>query len=102
MSKRAEQKALEAYPEKTVIVYGPYPTTEHSQIDDNKCYRDGFIKGYEQAEKDFTLTWKDVRLLTSIEREMSMEYIDEHPDWVSSQEIYYTEVLNRYNKEKKK
>lgn len=52
MSKRAEQRALEAYPENAVIVYGPYPTTEPCQIDDNKCYRDGFIKGYEQAEKD--------------------------------------------------
>ena len=53
MSKRAEQKALEAYPENTVIVYGPYPTIEPSQIDDNKCYRIGFINGYVQAEKDF-------------------------------------------------
>jgi hypothetical protein len=52
MSNRAERKALDIYPEKAVIVYGPYPTTEPSQIDDNKCYRDGFIKGYEQAEKD--------------------------------------------------
>lgn len=40
MSKRAEQKALEAYP------------AERGHLHDRPFQREGFVKGYEQAEKD--------------------------------------------------
>jgi len=40
MSKRAEQKALEAYP------------AERGHLHDRPFQRDGFVKGYEQAEKN--------------------------------------------------
>lgn len=97
MSKIAEQRALDIYPEKTVIVYGPYPTTEPSQIDDNKCYRDGFIKGYELAEKDLALTWQDMQLIWQLCDILNSE----QPNLCSSKD-FFTEVLNRFNKSKEK
>ena len=57
MSKRAEQRALEAY---------PYSPTEvnlfgHKTItaDGNSCDRAKYLKGYEQAEKDFAELLKE-------------------------------------------
>lgn len=44
MSKRAEQKALEAYPKSE-----KYTSSQRLIIND---LRDGFIQGYKQAEKD--------------------------------------------------
>lgn len=56
MSKRAEEKALEAYPEEIAVAYGPLPgASGPCEFDDNQTYRIGFIKGYEQAEKDLGL-----------------------------------------------
>ena len=40
MSKRSEQAALKAYP------------AERGHLHDRSFQRDGFVKGYEQAEKD--------------------------------------------------
>lgn len=40
MSKRAEQKALKAYP------------AERGHLHDRPFQREGFVNGYEQAEKD--------------------------------------------------
>ena len=47
MSKRAEELALEAYPECQV-----YNDLAQEFEDINGCYRIGFEVGYEQAEKD--------------------------------------------------
>lgn len=53
MSKIAEEAALKAYPEKTKVLWGPLPGANRPSVfDDNLSYRTGFIKGYEQAEKD--------------------------------------------------
>ena len=55
MSKRAEEKALEAYPELlSGSIFGPLP------VDLNKACREKYQEGYEQAEKDTierTITW---------------------------------------------
>ena len=53
MSKRAEQRALEAYPELlSGSIFGPLP------VDLNKACREKYQEGYEQAEKD--LSWHSV------------------------------------------
>ena len=46
MSKRAEEAALKAYP------INIQATQLYGDWDINKTERDGFVKGYEQAEKD--------------------------------------------------
>lgn len=57
MSKRAEKAALNAYP--------PHKGASQEWI---KLHLSGgdcacFIKGYEQAEKDLALTWKDIKYI---------------------------------------
>lgn len=58
MSKRAEERALEAYPVLEVCSHanGPYDT--FSKLDVNKERRNCYQQGYEQAEKD--LGWHSV------------------------------------------
>ena len=57
MSKIAETKALEAYPEHRVTRYGPLYTYDGtdtpSEYDENIVTRKAFIEGYNQAMQDF-------------------------------------------------
>lgn len=55
MSKRAEQEALKAYPETLGI-----------QGNGNAFARHYYVEGYEQAEKDTALTWRDMKLIHEI------------------------------------
>lgn len=89
MSKRAEQKALEAYPRSE-----KYTSSQRLIIND---LRDGFIQGYEQAEKDIALTWKDVRNLCDCFMDVGLE-----SNLPARSKEFYTEVLNRFNKSKEK
>ena len=96
---KAEERALEAYPQNEVIVYGPLPgANEPNRIDDNLKYRIGYAEGYEQAEKDLALTWKDMRRIIRIDEEM-MDDPEVRPEWKEEQP-YYEEVLRRFNKAK--
>ena len=53
---------------------------------------EGYIEGYHQAEKDFELTWEDIKV---IERLLGFDNIIESP------KEFYQEVLKRFNKERK-
>ena len=60
----------------------------------------GFVKGYQQAEKDLALTWEDVKRIVEIADSL-MPYVCikqgdlEHN--FQSEENYYREVLKRFN-----
>lgn len=54
MSKRAEERALEAYPYNRAI------TSNDVEYDGNFCNRLPYTEGYEQAEQDLALTAEDV------------------------------------------
>lgn len=124
---KAEERALEAYPQNEVIVYGPLPgANEPNRIDDNLKYRIGYAEGYEQAEKDLTfiaqfssgpdgffygrgyqqakkdlaLTWEDMRRISRIlDIMVDDDFKGEIPEeW--GEEKYYEEVLRRFNKAK--
>ena len=89
---KAEEAAMKAYPEE---IY-----EDDSWTDDlNKYQREGFIKGYEQAEKDLALTWEDVLQIRGIMAQMCVEP-DEHPEWLLTDEAYYEEVLRRFKEAK--
>lgn len=85
MSKRAEEMALKAFPE-----------IEGNSFDEdlentfNKYRREGFINGYEQAEKDLALTCEDVAYI------VDTFYIVE-----GSVKEKCEEVLRRFNEYKK-
>ena len=96
---KAAQRALEAYPQNEIIVYGPLPgANEPNRIDDNLKYRIGYAEGYEQAEKDLALTWGDVQLLDFYAMECQVEE-SKGRKFNSSQE-FFEEVLRRFNKTK--
>jgi len=67
MSKRAEQKALEAYP------YNRAYTDNDVEYDGNFCNRLPYIEGYEQAEKDIISHIRE-----QIERWMPKDNGEEH------------------------
>ena len=93
---KAESQANLAYPE-DIIDASPlsaYP----NWIDRNLPFREGFVNGYEQAEKDLALTWEDIQTIDNIVVDMA-----HNTDWpLRGQEVFYTEVLNRFNKSKEK
>lgn len=89
---RAEERALEAY---------PYSPTEvnlfgHKTIvaDGNSCDRGKYRQGYEQAEKDLTLTWEDIRLIDAL-----ICTIASNDNKVGKE--LYEEVLREFNESKK-
>lgn len=57
MSKKAEEAALEAYPDiKDIVFNEEYPRILFTRYTE----RDAYIKGYKQAEKDLSLTIEDI------------------------------------------
>lgn len=69
---RAESQANLAYPEDIIDAtpLSAYP----NWIDRNLPFREGFVKGYEQAEKDLALTQEDIKLITKIHYEIVFMY----------------------------
>lgn len=64
---KAEERALEAYPDMT------FPFTP---LDLNAYRREAFINGYEAAEKDLALTPEDIRKIVVLFSEVSFECFD--------------------------
>lgn len=92
---KAEERALEAYPEELTTAYGPLPGASGPCIfDGNQPYRIGFKRGYETAEKDLALTWKDIMVICEHYVDVNYEY-----DYHSIQEKY-EEVLRRFKEAK--
>lgn len=55
VKKEIKQKALGAYPEHKVTLYGTLPgASEPNIVDDNFRSRKGYIEGYAQCYKDYT------------------------------------------------
>lgn len=93
MSKRAEERA-------SIAAYGWQSDKEGNMTLEMfpEPFRRGFVKGYEQAEKDLALTWEDIQTIDNIVVDMAR-----NTDWpLRGQEVFYTEVLNRFNKSKEK
>lgn len=98
MSKRAEQRAMEAYP--INIKECLHNDGLYYEDDIHEDFRIGFIQGYEQAEKDFGLTWEDVQLLDFYAMKCQIEEL-EGRKFNSSQE-FFEEVLRRFKITKEK
>lgn len=68
MSKRAEERALEAYPYNRAI------TSNDVEYDGNFCNRLPYTEGYEQAEKDLALTAEDVGCIIHLADQFGKDY----------------------------
>lgn len=96
MSKRAEEAALKAYPEK-IIDHVEEPGFVVKR-DLNRFDRNVYIQGYEQAEKDLELTLEQIVKLDNIIMNMVAEgYNDGYKT-----RPFYEEVLKRFNEQRKK
>ena len=88
---KAESRALEFYPMKD---YNKEPNYIHScdskMLDE--VYRQVFMLGYEQAEKDLALTWEDMAMITTFGSEVIGEHLFDN--WTEQQ--IYEEVLTRF------
>lgn len=81
---RAEERAWEAYP------------SESHWFNENRA---AYVKGYEQAEEDLTLTWQDIQRIVKIADQM----VDEDEDGrllTMGEEEYYKEVLQLFKEGK--
>lgn len=87
---KAEERAKERYS----IVRGD-DTQETSGIDMQRA--SDFIEGYRQAQKDNELTWEDMREICTLSVLVEIDL-----GRLVSDERHYTEVLNRFNKQKGK
>ena len=87
---KAEEKGYEAY---------PYNGDYRGQGDSNSKFREAYIKGYEQAEKDLALTWEDFEIIHKITYDESRNVSLNKGGEISIKE-FYQEVLNRFNKQK--
>ena len=101
---KAEEKALEAFPKMSRISepHGIIPTDNKSHYlgDANAEKREGFIKGYHQAEKDLELGWEDMQNIRNIISEMMVESCTGNSSW-STHEEFSKEVLKRFKDYKK-
>ena len=87
---RAEEEALKLYPDKKVVL-----TRGDTCLSCGRVRREAYINGYQQAEKDLSLTWEDIENVCLIAREV-------HQFRGFWSESVYQEVLNRFNKQKGK
>lgn len=90
---KAYDKALEAFP----IIFSERFCYDKTNIWQER--RNAFENGYEQAQKDLELSWRDMQRIVKIADHLcnSLEY-----DKIKKmgEEGYYTEILNRFNNEK--
>lgn len=100
---KAEDRAYEVYPKMSRISepHGVIPADNNSHYlgDGNKEKREGFIVGYNQAEKDLELTWEDIASINDVVTEM----LRECGDYIlyDTEEAFCKEVLKRFKEIKK-
>ena len=90
---KAKERALKVYPIKIA---------KRDGYDENLRERKGFVKGYEQAEKELELTWEDMRELHIIFAEIDVD-IELCRNNIKPETLgYYQEVLKRFEERKEK
>jgi len=92
---KAEERAKERY----MIDRGD-DTPETSGLDMQGA--SDFIEGYEQAEKDLALTWEDMMLIHKCIKDAMNYHLYKMLEGAEGQKVVYEEVLNRFNKLKRK
>lgn len=89
---KAEEKALERFPEK-------WKSNKNAtgSYDKNYQRRKSFFCGYEQAEKDLALTVDDIELIDQIMLDLSNAYATGNFDYELGSDEFYQETLKRFN-----
>ena len=92
---KAEDRALERFP----VHKGASKEWIESHL---KGVCSDYIEGYHQAEKDNELTWKDISDILDVTDVIANDDSMEERLKTMSEEEYCQEVLNRFNKQKRK
>ena len=106
MMSKVEEAAYKVYPKMSRISepHGVIPADNESHYlgDANEEKREGFIVGYQQAEKDLELTWEDIPKIFSISEQLktSWWFRDNEQTKLIGTQVFWEEVLKRF-KEKK-
>jgi hypothetical protein len=85
---KAEDRALEKYPKKIEWVGNQW---DGAPFDVNSKSRVAYKQGYEQAEKDFELSWEDMFSIFSLVNEV----LDDYAEGKTKKEVG-EEVLKRF------
>ena len=88
---RAEEAALRAYPNEMVTT-----CARGNKFRAGPLLRRGFQEGYEQAEKDFVLTWEDMAKIDAIILDVNNEFAVDYSKEIDRKK-FYEEVLRRFN-----
>lgn len=57
----------------------------------------GYQEGYEQAEKDYALTWKDIRQICTIAEDLFDDSYDSYEDYFKlSDEEFFSKILKQF------
>lgn len=84
MSKRAEEAAWQLYPD--------YPTMDGGYVSQRK-QRKLVMQGYEQAEKDLALTWRDIEKIVDIHRDVLFD----NAKRIMGAKENYEDTLRKFN-----
>lgn len=93
---KAEEAAIKAYPDNDVLFFAEDADGNTHPVTTFGREMNGFIFGYEQAEKDLALTWQDIAKIDDMLREVQ-NCIATSDLPTMGREKYYEEVLRRYN-----
>lgn len=80
--------------------YGEHKQMELSRFDGYDMMS-AYEEGYYQAEKDLELTWEDVKEICDIAFEEACKFQRNMKGSLIYKEQHYTEILKRFNKERK-
>lgn len=95
MSKKAKESALKAYPQK-----GDNVISQEGYRLMRSIYVDGYEAGYEQAEKDFALTWEDVKRIEDLCMRVTTLFAMVGRNKNILKQPFYEEVAKRFNEQK--
>jgi len=70
-------------------------------VDHRSDVEDAYICGYEQAEKDNELTWRDIEQILDIINNLVDENFNADDFGIPANKEFYQEVLKLFNKERK-
>lgn len=99
------KRAYEKYPE------APGGFFAGEMVDSNSDMRLAFISGYNEAEKDFELGWRDIDTILTIYDEVKGEFCDNPKAFLEKmnglevtpenfKKTMYTDILKRYREKK--
>lgn len=95
---RAEKAALVAYPDVESPDWDNKPKIFFSQM----AFRNAYLQGYRQAEKDLVLTWEDMRTIIQMGLDMKFVSYTKLNTLEKMEQSFYEDVLCKFNEQKGK